>query len=652
MESPGVELALAPLDEQPGLGLEGSLALDDRLGHVERSAHRSFGLRPEEVLSAQRGSCVPEPLRGALRVLEELIGGLPRVRLVERRDRARHSIGDVHALERPDLVLAAELPVEEAAGNEAEARVFQLGIGALVEAGEDASLVVRGSAREARERQSMVVARAPRDDRETTPGDLIVANLSLRVDGGAVRERVLRLRGIQEEAEPSEDRVLDDGELPAVREGARRAELAKRAEGDRAPGDDVDAVVRRRHAPVRRHGAVDALARGPDLLVGDGAPVGLGHAAHQTVFREVGRERALSAVDPEKIRRAPRVGEPVLEGGYGVCADRGGGGDLECLGGLAGVDGHRAAREVTGHVGGEGLEDRDVRQDEGREEIERNGLAIGLWARERTAVQEGVRVPLSEAAHVDELAVEDGGADHSFGRLRRVAIGGLRDVLGADGVSDVGGVLANEDLRRGAGAVRSDLDLDDLLGGSLGVEGDIEVDELALRDDDALDLSCLVSLVEDAELVGAGRQLDAVVAVEVGERAELRPDDGDLRLDDALAVRRLDDGARDHALVGGDRLRRSLLDVDHLGVALLHVHVGRRGRGRRCRSGSRRGSGSWGGALCEGAGRAHEGRAEHEEGSPRSAADERGRHSVFSVRILIVRAPPVRAMSITSAATP
>src|SRR5690606_23598747 len=62
-----------------------------------------------------------------------------------------------------------------------------------------------------------------------------------------------------------------------------------------------------------------------------------------------------------------------------------------------------------------------------RQQIKWNRGLIGLGARHGRAIEERVRVPFTKAAHIDELAVNDGNTDHSLCGASCIACGSLGD---------------------------------------------------------------------------------------------------------------------------------------------------------------------------------------------------------------------------------
>jgi hypothetical protein len=150
------------------------------------------------------------------------------------------------------------------------------------------------------------------------------------------------------------------------------------------------------------------------------------------------------------------------------------------------------------------LDDRQVREQRGREQVERDRVAIRLGARQGDAIEQRGHIATLEAAQHHVLVIDDRDGDDALHGVAGAGVGRLRDPLRADHVRHRGGAATDLELR-GLGALL-DLRLDHhLLGRSL-LGGKLDVDLLGGAGVDGhLHALAGVERREDAQLVLARR---------------------------------------------------------------------------------------------------------------------------------------------------
>ena len=288
----------------------------------------------------------------------------------------------------------------------------------LVEEVTDSGLVVRIAQHQRHARDLVVVGEA--QPRVHDGGDVHRAGrLTLRVGAlfrclevvaGALGVAPVRIVGI----------LAVDAELESVPDSEIRADAALEVE--------IRAAVVRQDGdvPVERNGqaAVDRLGLGHGRVVVAFAAQFVEQLLHVDVGailvdhgRDEPGQRAGAVVDAPLVGAASPVGQDFFPGG-----EVRPGADLEAESEVRrdglGANVHRAAAEVGGRIGRIALLHDQGPHDGGGENVERDDVAGEVGGGDAGTVQRGARVALAQAAHVDELPVDERQAAHAAQRRR------------------------------------------------------------------------------------------------------------------------------------------------------------------------------------------------------------------------------------------
>src|SRR5262245_47767614 len=305
----------------------------------------------------------------------------------------------------------------------------------------------------------------------------------------------------------------------------------------------------------------------PDVLEVASDRVGLirGERVDQTRRpRHRHRQRAETVAEAEIVERTALVRTKLLEGGLRVSTEILPVGERRLLGEFQQSDVDQTAREVTRQIGCVGLQDRERLDEFRREEIERDHAPRGIGAGQPALVQEGAAVALAESADEHEPVVLDGDRGNALHDRGDVLVRRLLDHLRADRLADHGRLLPFHELRGLGGLVRLGRHLDHLDVGRRRGEADALLGDLIRLHLHARDLYGLVERRRDAELVGAGRELQREVAVHVGLDSLRLTDDLHASLDEGVTGGLVQDGADERSLFWGRHGRsRGLLGPQH-----------------------------------------------------------------------------------------
>ena len=332
----------------------------------------------------------------------------------------------VEALHRSELMLAGELPRVHAALDVLHARDLHRDRICGERARLDARVVVGRPVEQAVERDARALADHRAEVRQSAPQDA----LARRRSGEAVDLDRLALR------------------RATIGERANLPVLQVRAGRDRTRRTDIRCGARRGSDRCRRPTATPFSSGAPVAIVGV-------HEFRNVLDQEVHvalveidvlevaeaaneRRQVALVVDHARTPRRPRrwrtAGARRSRRASSRC--RTGRRSMRVAGNSFVLMSTERAAEVALLIGGEGLRRRDRLDETRREHVERYDALLRLGARHARAVEGARRVALAEAAHEDVLAVLHRDAAHALHRLRRVAVGALRDLLGGDRVDD------------------------------------------------------------------------------------------------------------------------------------------------------------------------------------------------------------------------
>ena len=289
-----------------------------------------------------------------------------------------------------------------------------------------------------------------------------------------------------------------------------------------APGQDRRPVL---HLPVLAERLSELLDRGVAVRVREVFALGL--AGEEPALRDdlvVGGDDVghftRAVVETEEVPVSAVVVEEVLSGRVRVhSAADGEAPDLR-TGEVTRRNVDDTAAEVARLVRSVGLLHDDVVEQSGREHVHRHDALVRLGRANRCAVDGRRTVALSESAHVDVLAVDDGEAGHALESICRVRVRGLRDLRRADSILDRRRLLLElEDVGLAVlDLLRGHLHLfDDVLHGR-GREREVEREVLPIGDLDLRDGERVVPDVARHHLVGPGCRVEAIRPVFHRER--------------------------------------------------------------------------------------------------------------------------------------
>jgi hypothetical protein len=264
-------------------------------------------------------------------------------------------------------------------------------------------------------------------------------------------------------------------------------------------------------------------------------------------------ERPGAVVEAERVEAAAARGEHPAGVGVGVGARGERELQQQALREVAGGEAERSAGEVAGHVGGEGLVEREAVEQARGEEVELHPGLVGVRRRERRAVEEGVDVAAAEAPHDDEVLVAEAHPDDASDGVARGGVGRAGDLLGAHPVAHRGRLAALLEHRRGGAGVGAPCD-DGLLGGPYlaRLQRDLDARRATAADEHVLDAHREVQAREDPHRAHAGGRGQHEAAVDVAEHhGAVAAHDANLRVGDGRAGGAVGDAA------GDDRVRGS-----------------------------------------------------------------------------------------------
>ena len=214
----------------------------------------------------------------------------------------------------------------------------------------------------------------------------------------------------------------------AVAGHADQAEGAEAAVGLEATGE-IKAEIHRRHF------ALQETQRRVDQRVADAFQFQRGHvgAVDRTAAREgegqLPRNVAGAVVKTGEISARAEIDQALLTRGFGVAADRCRHREERIIGRIDRAQVDHPAAELTRKINRVGFLDGHTFEDAGRKQVQGNDTLQRLGAGERRAVQQGRRIALAEAAHVDEPALNDRQARHTGQGTGSAAVAGPLEVL-------------------------------------------------------------------------------------------------------------------------------------------------------------------------------------------------------------------------------
>ena len=177
--------------------------------------------------------------------------------------------------------------------------------------------------------------------------------------------------------------------------------------------------------------------RAIDVLLGIKRNVAEADAAVEERLQR-GRHVARAVVEAEPVEIGTVIGQAALEGGFGIAADASADFEEALVGHGARRQVDHTAAEFARKVGRIGLLHQAGGHDVGGKDIERNHAAERLRGRQRQAIQQGQRIAIAKAAHVDEALPLHGQAGDATQRAGNVAFAGPCDLFGGQHVDHLG----------------------------------------------------------------------------------------------------------------------------------------------------------------------------------------------------------------------